>query len=120
MAMLDEGEPTPESDAAAEPLLEQDGKTPDEAVDALDVSSPDSSSDEEEADDGAQDQEDAVEETAAPSAAQSRKSMVSLAWTSTTPIFAALLISLVMIGTHVLFYYAQTAPMWKLHVSTDM
>jgi hypothetical protein len=40
----------------------------------------------------------------------------SLAAASTTPWLARILIPLLCIGTHALFYYGQTAPMWKLRL----
>jgi hypothetical protein len=51
-----------------------------------------------------------------PSTAPSAFTRSSLAAASTTPWLARILIPLLCIGTHALFYYGQTAPMWKLRL----
>lgn len=45
---------------------------------------------------------------------------VSLARCRTTPFLARVLLPLCMLGTHALFYYGQTAPMWKLRVFSQI
>lgn len=44
----------------------------------------------------------------------------AVAWASTTPLLAKLLIPLLIVGTHCLFYYGQSANMWKLAGQYDM
>ena len=44
----------------------------------------------------------------------------SLARATTTPWMARVLIPLLCLGTHILFYYGQTAPMWKLRLNAHI
>ena len=44
----------------------------------------------------------------------------SLAFSSATPCLARILLPILCIGCHVLFYYGQTAPMWKLRTFADI
>jgi len=57
--------------------------------------------------------ESARNATASPRPTQYR----SLARSPTTPCLATCLIPLLTITAHVLFYYGQTAPMWRMHLS---
>ena len=59
--------------------------------------------------------------TTAPSSPSSdRPRYTSLARSSTTPILSALVISVLTLFTHTLFLYAQTAPMWRLHLAQNI
>eukprot|EP00934_Nitzschia_sp_Nitz4_P008482 Nitzschia sp. Nitz4//scaffold145_size56662//44435//46408//NITZ4_006564-RA/size56662-processed-gene-0.20-mRNA-1//1//CDS//3329536598//8472//frame0 len=44
----------------------------------------------------------------------------ALAFSSTTPWIARIFLPTLCLATHVLFYYGQTAPMWKLHLFSDI
>ena len=50
----------------------------------------------------------------------SSSSSSSLAFSSATPILAKILLPILCIGCHALFYYGQTAPMWKLRAFAEI
>lgn len=44
----------------------------------------------------------------------------SLAFSQSTPLLARILLPLLCLGCHALFYYGQTAPMWKLRTYAEI